>query len=315
MNTHRILLLAFLGSWVCGVGLAEQSVLSGQTSGSFRWLDAAGNAYGSSYQSSYSYQDATVTVDYEAGSSGLSGTVTASNLKPNFAYQLKLSGDSRAAGTANEELGKTGRWWHEEWNGSAWVNGSNDPNKKGDGTYPNPNDENWLNTRDEVDATSPTGYRYKFTAYRLFDYFFTDADGDAMLHFQMDSSYHVLWKTTQTWPYDSSQDGPIKAATFDPDPAMHDAYDTDYAESSVEIYGEWERLPQGDIPLQTGVYDATFELTEESFHGVDGTGSGYWALAMSGPATFTIPEPGSVLLLLALSPLLLRRRQPDLQIS
>lgn len=307
MNTCRILLFGFVLSGVCGVGLAEQSVLSGQPSGVFRWLDAAGNDYGSGYQSSYSYEDAAVTVDYEAGSSGLIGTVTASNLKPNFAYQLKISGDPRAAGTANEELGKTGRWWHEEWNGSTWVNGSNDPNDKGNGTYPNPNDENWLNTRDDEEATSPTGYRYKFTGYRLFDYFFTDADGNATLPFAMDSSYHVLWKTTQTWSYDSSKDGPIKSATFDPDPA-HDAYDADYGESSVEIYGEWERLPQGDILLPTGVYDATFELTEESFHDMDKPESGYWALAMSGPATFTIPEPGSFLLLLALSALLLRRR-------
>ena len=223
MSAFRILVLGTVVVCTGGAALGEQSILVGRTSGSFRWLDAAGNAYGAGYRSSYSYADATVTVDYTADAKGLSGILTAKDLKPNFAYQFKLSGDSRAAGTANEELGKTGRWWHEQWNGNAWANGTNAPNDKGDGSYPNPNDQNWLDTRDVTAGDSPTGYQHKFTGYRLFDYFFTDASGSATLAFAMNSSYHVLWKTTQGRPYESNRDGPIKAFTFDPDPGQHAA--------------------------------------------------------------------------------------------
>jgi len=62
---------------------------------------------------------------------------------------------------------------------------------------PNPNDNLYFARRDIPDATSPTGLRYKFTGYLVFDYFITDENGDAIVSFETDSSYHVLWKTSQ----------------------------------------------------------------------------------------------------------------------
>jgi hypothetical protein len=63
----------------------------------------------------------------------------------------------------------------------------------------------------------PAGYcnfSILFTGYMLFDYLITNGSGKASLSFRVDSSYHVLYKTTQRTR--TSNDGPIKTATFDP---------------------------------------------------------------------------------------------------
>jgi hypothetical protein len=62
-------------------------------SGTYRWLDVADQAYGASYQNNYNYSQASVEVDWVWNGSRLQGTLTATNLKPNFAYQLKLVGE------------------------------------------------------------------------------------------------------------------------------------------------------------------------------------------------------------------------------
>ncbi len=242
-----------------------------------------------------------MTIGYHSTSQDtLAGVLTAHNLKPDFAYQLKLVGTPGHAG--NESIGLAGRWWQEEWNGSAWVNGQN-LNNKGDGSSPNPNDDTYFARRDIEDESSPTGYHYRYTGYMVFDYFVTDENGDASLAFETDSSYHVLWKTRDSdgsgvgerdW---SGLDGPLKSATFDPD-TLSPAYDTDYGPSTVTIFGEWERLPIGDMYLTSGTYDVQFVLTEESFHwsGNDNY-DGAWAAAMAGSVEFTIsPTPGAFLL-------------------
>jgi hypothetical protein len=264
---------------------------SGMTSptGDYRWLDVNDQSYAESYRTSYNYTQATVRVGYLADTTTLSGTLTASNLKPNFAYQFKLVGDAEMDPVANEHIGLTGRWWQEEWSGTEWVNGQN-LNNKGDGSSPNPNDYVYFARRDIEDPSSPTGKKYRYTAYLPFDYFITDGDGNATLNFDVNSSYHVLWKTSQRTH--TEQDGPIKSTTFDPDIASP-AYDIDYGESTVSIFGEWERLPISEVFLQPGSYTANFILTEESFHGSGGTYAGNWAAAMGEESNFTIsPIPG-----------------------
>jgi hypothetical protein len=82
-----------------------------------------------------------------------------------------------------------------------------------------------------------------------------------------------------------AQDGPLMISTFDvavPDPVS--AYDVDYPESTVSVFGEWERLPVGGVTLPLGDYEGQFILTEESFHG-SGLAGG-WAAAMGAPAVF-----------------------------
>jgi hypothetical protein len=140
-------------------------------------------------------------------------------------------------------IGLAGRWWQEEWDGSQWTGGQN-LNTKGDGSSPNPNDLLYFARRDDPDTTSPTGLNYRYTGYLVCDYFITDENGDALLDFEANSSYHVLWNTVQL--SHTSNDGPEKSATFNPDPAQT-AYDTDFDESTITIFGEWERLPVGGI--------------------------------------------------------------------
>jgi hypothetical protein len=251
-------------------------------SGTYRWLDVADQAYSSSYRNVYNYSQATVEVAYVKSGSIFEGTLTSINLKPNFAYQLKLVG---TPGTAeNERIGLAGRWWQEEWSGSSWVNGQN-LNNKGDGSSPNPNDLTYFQRRYTVDASSPTGYHYRYTGYLVFDYFITDNHGAVTLYFKTGDSCHVLWKTSQR--SNTTDDGQVKTATFDPN-RSEPAYDIDYPSSTVSVFGEWERLPMGGVNLQPGEYSCQVILTEESFHGSGGSLSGNWAGAVDANITFTV---------------------------
>ena len=267
---------------------AETITLSGSTSpGAYRWLDAANNAYASSFQSTFTYAESSVQILYQDYSTVLAGSVTASNLKPNFTYQIKLSGNSDTADGLR--IAQAGRYWQESWNGSAWANGTNLNYNKGDGTYPNLNDQEYLNTKDTTSSTSPTGKLYRYTGYLVMDYFTTDSNGSASFGFIADNSYHVVWKTTQRTP--QTDDGPLRTTTIDPSPSQ--AYDVNYPASIVSVYGEWERLPVNGVFLQPGEYSCSMLLTEESFHGSGGTLGGYWATAMGADFDFTlITVPG-----------------------
>ena len=253
----------------------------------YRWLDVADQVYSAAYRGDFTYDSAQVSVYYEERDLTFNGTLTAVDMKPNFAYQVKLVGEP---GTdANERIGLTGRWWQEEWNGMAWINEKN-LNDKGDGSSPNPNDDLYFARRDVVDTTSPTGLKYKYVGYLMLDYFITEKNGNAELAFEADSSYHVLWKTSQrTW---SNSDGALVSTTFDADnsPAYEDSGGDDFPLQTVEIFGEWERLPVGGVLLDPGDYQAEFILTEESFHGSGGTYAGNWAQVLNDPVTFTIAE-------------------------
>lgn len=179
-----VLLLVFgMGNTALGTATIElEEIDSGFTSpsGYYRWLDVADQAYSEAYRNGYHYTQAEVTVDYDIVANGLQGTLFATNLKPNFLYQLKLSGFSGTP--TNEAIGLAGRWWQEEWNGTEWANGHN-LNNKGDGTSPNPNDLIYYERRDDPDPTSPTGYKYKYTGYLVFEYFITDEEGNGTINF------------------------------------------------------------------------------------------------------------------------------------
>jgi len=248
----------------------------------YRWGDVAGNVYAASFRDNYSYASARVTVDLSPHGRLLRGVLSATGLKPNFAYQIKLIG---TPGTeTNEKLGFAGRWWQEVWNGSAWPLGWN-LNDKGDGSFPNPNDQGYLSRRDVVSATSPTGRLYRFSAYIVLAYFITNSDGEADVSFVGDSSLHVLWTTEQRLRV--ADDGAVVTASVRPDPA-HPAYDVGGEEMTLSVFGEWERLPGGGVFLGDGSYDCSILLTEESFHGMGGTYAGFWAPALSGAVAFTL---------------------------
>ena len=272
---------------------------SGTTSpaGIYRWLDIADQAYSTDYQNNYNYTKANVSLEYDKSSPSLSGTLTATNLKPNFAYQLKLVGKTDTWG--NEAIGMAGRWWQEEWSGSAWINGHN-LNDKGDGLSPNPNDYTYYSRLYQSDDDSPTGWHYRYQGYLPFDYFITDENGDASFDFEADSSYHVLFKDTQHLP--TAFDGPVKTSTFDSDDssAYADTGGDDYDSQTVGVFGECERKTvENNVFLQPGYYDAQIMLTEESFHGSgsvlypeDPGIAGGWAGALGAEVGFTTTDHG-----------------------
>jgi hypothetical protein len=262
--------------------------------GGYRWRDVAGYYYSEWYRNNYSYNqpDVEVEIIFDDNDMTFHGQLNATHLKPNFAYQLKLAGYPEVPGQpevekiCNEKIGLVGRWWQETWNGAAWANGQN-LNNKGDGSSPNPNDNTYFERKDIEDPTSPTGKKYRYTGYLLFDYFITDENGDAYLDFEANSCYHVLWNTVQRSR--GANDGPAKTVTFNPDPSQA-AYDTDYDEATMTVFGEWERLPISGVYLKPGDYDCQIVLTEESFHGWPGGDyTGGWAAAMGHDhTTFTI---------------------------
>jgi len=289
-----------MGVWIfglldgaLGVTIELADIDSGLPSptGDYRWLDVDDQLYSADYRGNYDYTQADVVVVFDAVGSSLRGSLTATNLKPNFAYQLKLVGTPGTS--ANERVGLAGRWWQEVWNGSTWTNGQN-LNDKGNGSSPNPNDLIYFSRRYMADPTSPTGYQYRYTGYLAIDYFITDGAGDAAVNFETHSSYHVLWKSSQR--AHSDDDGPIKWDTFDADESL--AYDDtggdDYPSQTVGVFGEWERLPMGGVYLQPGDYLAQIVLTEESFHGSGGSYAGNWAGAMGADIQFFITCHGDM---------------------
>ncbi len=257
----------------------------------YRWMDVANQNYSTAYQNSYSYDDARVLVTYNTVGRQLTGMLVAVGLKPNFAYQLKLQAEpTHTLGDTNygtsELLGLSGRWWQQKWQGNSWNVGWN-LNNKGNGSSPNPNDDTYYERRDITDdlGGSPTGLRYKYTAYRVFEYFIADDNGNAALSYVVNNSYHVLWKTSQQSPF--SGDGPVVTYNFNVDPLVHLQYDTDYPAQTAGIFAEWERLPRDGIGLPAGDYSCDILLTEESFHGNGGL-EGSWADAMKASVQFTI---------------------------
>jgi len=259
-----LLLLIAFSTPAAGAAADTPTTVQLSTSGSvtsppaidYRWRDLARNDYAQTYIENYAYDDATVSVTYQAtGEPTFVGHLSATNLKPNFAYQIKIVGKPTGLFTpeqggddaANERIGYAGRWWEV-----APGSGNRD-----DAYY-------------EAHRNDPA---YIFEAYLLFDFFLTDRFGDAEIDFALDSSYHVLfwdWQRTQ-----GACDHPLKTTTVS-GAAGDPAYSQDVGPTTVGVYPQIERLCNGTTALPTGVYRCRLLLTEESFH----SGYGNWAPAM-----------------------------------
>ncbi len=155
-----------------------------------------------------------------------------------------------------------------------------------------------LTDPDLIDPNNPNGNLYRYTGYLVFDYFITNSVGNAVVEFDTDSSFHVLWKISQIEHTDD--DGPITSSTFDADESFDadelSAYDDtggdDYPLQTVDVFGEWERLPVEGVYLQPGDYHVQIILTEESFHGSGVISyAGSWAGAMGANIQFFITYP------------------------
>jgi len=240
-----------------------------------RWRDAATTPYDSGPIASYDYASATVVFEYLDHAPTAGGRLTGNNLKPNFAYQLKLNGKpdyfwgSAGSDLANERIGLAGRWWLNKV-------------EKASGTVVG----GWNSTDAEYLAWKAQGftdgvYDYVYEGYLLFAYVVTDAEGQVAQDLKVDSSFHVLWKTTQRAP--GPNDSVPTTHTFVVE-GISDWYATSQPDEVRSIYAEWEptRAQPGALALPVGTYSVRLFLTEESFHESAGSPpSGSWATVMA----------------------------------
>jgi len=260
-----------LTTWAATVNLQPVSG-SGNNN---RWMDIADNLYSSTYQSSFSYAQPSVTISYKNISGSFSGALTATGLKPNFAYQMKLVGKPEMDNWSNEQLGYAGRWWRVQ------------PNPG------NSDDTDYENNKDDPN--------YIYQGYLLFDYFSTDQQGNATVNFIANSSYHVLWATNDSTGIGTghkdpgANDSAVIYYDFSASPAINPAaYSTDYGNAHVGVFAEWEsgRALPGQLSLPMGEYQFKFVLTEESFH-QSGLGGG-WATVLQCDVNLTTIPDGDV---------------------
>jgi len=231
-----------------------------------RWADIAGNYYSDDFVSSFSYEDTgpqapRVWVRIAPRGETLTGRLEARNLKPYFAYQIKLMGDFQRDPEGAEIIGYRGRW-----------------RLLGGGTN--------FTDHDYERHGDPATTR----AYILFDFFVTDENGHASRDFALDHSLHVLWLRSQT-PGRAAHLIPVTVDASDP---------TVYAEptaqpQTVQIFAEREHAryehPDDTISLPPRQYRGKLVLTEESLHSLEASG-GFWATVYQLPVTFTVtPQP------------------------
>ncbi|HLX60715.1 MAG TPA: PKD domain-containing protein [Planctomycetota bacterium] len=260
--------LALIAACAC----AQDFALQPAAPGNFRFKDYLEQVFSAAYIQNYSYSNAQVNVSMDtAGAAYLYGSIQATGLKPNFAYQIKLGGrpsklytGGDADDATNERLGFIGRWWRQ---------------------YPNP-----ANSNDADYNANKDNPNYAYQGYLNIAFFLTDENGNASIHFDGNNSYHVLWRTSQRSP--TSNDGPI-FNTVRPDTTGNPAYDVSSPSTAVGIYGEWEptRALPGTLAMPQAHYACQFVLTEESFHDV-GTNAGNWTEAMVAPVEFDIGDGG-----------------------
>lgn len=252
------------GPWTFTLGLANAKRLAGKDDPQLeRWSDIAGNHYSQDFCTRFRYTDLSpsgpeVWVHLENNTNTVRGRLEAHRLKPNFAYQMKLLGDWHDVPAA-EAIGYTGRW-----------------RLPGGGT----NFTDW----DYQQRTSHEGVE----AYILFDFFVTDANGDAVRDFALDSSLHVLWNVTRQRD-EADLAAAVKVAVDAGSAASYDRPKSATTDEYITAEREHVRYPHGEAVtrLPVGGYDAIFTLTEESFHSI-GNDDGYWATVYSLPVRFNI---------------------------
>jgi len=243
---------------------ASQQMTGKDVPGEERWCDISGNFYAAEFIEAFSYAHPgdtgpVVRVQVETVASTFRGRIEARSLKPNFAYQLKLRGNFRADREAFERIGYIGRW-----------------RLPGDGTNYTDTDYEEYSRKQDVEA------------YILFDYFVTDAGGNAVREFALDSSLHVLWNA-QRQRGDIPASDVLSVIVDASNPAVYarpkDAPQVEllWAEREKERY----RSGSGGIFLPPGDYKAELVMTEESFHSSDNDG-GYWATVGVCPVEFRI---------------------------
>ena len=244
-----------------------------------RWRDAADAPYSDDFRSAFGYANADesrIEVEYERVADTLRGVVRARRLKPGMAYQLKLVGLEPVVGASEAanagdlrrwsswQLGRIGRWWCED---CGW---------------------NVL----DADLAKHVADGHSVSGYLLFDWFVTDAHGDAEHPFALDSSLHVLWRVGQRER--GANDSVPRWYTLE---RQADVYARPLAgtREQVGIFAEWEpdRPKIGEVRLPPGRYEVGLNVTEESFHANLGEdraleAGGFWAWVLQSELRFEV---------------------------
>jgi len=143
-----------------------------------------------------------------------------------------------------------------------------------------PSEDPWANQ-----ILGNLGRWWNDVGYLIFSYVVADDYGRVNFTANVDSSYHVLWKTDQRRR--TRNDGPIIKHYV----AGHTDYGYDIAVDGprVDVYGEWEtgRPKPGTLVLPSGNYHILLRISEESFHSQDALG-GNWASVLDAPVDFTV---------------------------
>ena len=210
----------------------------------------------SQYGYIHNYSTANVSFAYDTPANDkLSGTVTATGLKPYATYQLKFDGKPTckygASGDdlANEYIGNKGRWWDNTTNAN-----TNDAGYASNSIY--------------------KGGTHCISGYLVWGYITADASGNATKSVTTDSSYHVLWCSGGT----CGQSNNNLLAFLDP---LHPALNLCAAGN---VNGQIERGSCGGMILASGTYNLGMILNEESFH----QGPGTWTAVMGNEISFDI---------------------------
>ena len=260
----------------------------------------SGGASNGSFQYGVTGQ-VTITYDTTPSSPYFTAHVSATGLKPNFAYQLKLTGKPvsglRGSGTAssyitstnklasgtpvmhpvydangnltpvngddwtNQQLGYLGRWWDDE---------------------PTPPSTNINDSYFQTYYPGRTIYGYIYMGN-----FFTDAQGNCEKDITGRYSYHITWQDWQSGIKDVLVPGsPFSIGGYldNSDPTHYYAYGanppasgvaTENGKASINLYYEYEasRSRAAGMVMPNGTYRCRLLVTEETFHNTYGNGT------------------------------------------
>lgn len=202
------------------------------------------------------YNTANVSFSYNTPAlDKLSGTLTATGLKPNMTYQVKFIGKptcqySSGDDSASEGIGYKGRWTVL-------------------GTSCTGSDCNRTDAQYESNKTSATPEC--IAGYLVWGYVTADSTGAVTKTIETDSSYHVLWCGGGTCGAANNS----KLSIQSPYPTC----------AAGDVNGQIERSSCGGLSLDEREYDLKMVLNEESFHQ---STYGVWTDVMSADINFEI---------------------------
>lgn len=235
-----------------------------------RWLDiddarfhAFINTLGTLDEFAYRAGQVVATYDFQQRGGVFRGHIEARDLKPNFAYQLKLCGKPVSGqhgwgrfgdDKANAALGFQGRWW--------------------DDTEQKSGDDGYYRTL-YVRAAPPR--RHAMVGYIFIGDFVTDEKGNASTDFVADKPLHITWQDKQKVSLKHHQAG---IWTVQSTQAPFWGYGSALAPRSIKLWYEHEKKRPARLNLPVGRYNCRLLITEESFHSKTSAG-GRWLTVLA----------------------------------